>query len=280
MDFSSILSSYGINQSNYQNIQQDLQKYVDQCIQQAKQQANQQGIFEPEQNTPNLLNNPDIPQSPSREIYFKLAELQDQAQKDVLRSLEDFNNECIAHKEKVFATNHYEFDDQGNPVLGENGLPKLVEGAESSEQNKMRTAWESTTKDQQRKQHDAELEAYIKSTIEESQTLLGELRTTKDPERIKQIYERMGQLSQGEIDLRGRIYMEDLKSGMEGLPDVINGGNLTDFVDSRAQEVRNFAESTAQGVINSPEAQMIGAYQQKMAAYTASLWGQFGTQNP
>jgi hypothetical protein len=276
MDFSSLFSASGLNQGNYQTMYQNFQGQISQWVQQAKDQAQQQGIFDLGQNVPNLLNNQDIPQAPGREIYFKLAELEDQAQKAVLRELEDFNNECISHKEKVFASNHYEFDENGKPVLGDDGKPKLVEGAESADQNKLRTSWESQSKDEKRAKDDAELEAYVKSTIEESQSLLNELRSTKDPERIKQIYERMGQLSQGEIDMRGRIYLEDLKVGMEGLPDVINGGSLTDFVDQRVQQVKDFIGQTAQDVINSPEAQAIWAYQQKMASYTAGLWQQYG----
>ncbi len=205
--------------------------------------------------------------------------MEEQQKNNMLRGLSDFNNQCIAHKEKVFATWHYEFDENGNPVLDENGNPALYQGAESPNQTRMRSAWETQRKDTLRKQHDAELETYVYNTVAETQRLMAELRQTKDPERIKQIYQRLEQLSNGEIELRACIYMEDLKVGMEGLPDMLEGGSLLDFVDRRAQALRQSFESNAQEVANSPEAQMIKAYQEKMAAYAASLQGQYGYGN-
>lgn len=71
--------------------------------------------------------------------------------------------------------------------------------------------------------------------------------------------------------MRGRIYMEDLKVGMEGFPDLSKGGSLLDFVNKRAMELRQYFEASPKEVANSPEALMIKAYQEKMLAYANSL---------
>jgi hypothetical protein len=269
------LSNFYANAGAYQAAGQNFQTQLDQWVAQAKQQAQQQGFYGIGTQTANQAFNLNIPQAPSREIFVALANLEDDFQQSILKGLQDFNNQCIARKEKVFATNHYEFDANGSPVLGENGLPQLVEGAETADQYKLRTDWETKKKDDLGKQHDAELDAYIKNTVAESTQLMTEARKTTDPARIKQIYERLDQLSSGEIALRAQIYLEDLKVGMEGLPDVIGGGTLTDFVDNSAAALKNKIEADGQAVANSPEAQMIKAYYEKMLAYNTGLWSQF-----
>ncbi|MCD6310767.1 MAG: hypothetical protein J7M18_08615 [Candidatus Eremiobacteraeota bacterium] len=179
------------------------------------------GIFDPSTLIPGMGLAGDVPEPPPYEYYQSLFGIQKAHERDQKEFLFQAQADIIAKKERVFNKFHYEFNEEGNPIIDEEtGHPKLFEGGESAEQRGSRISWETRMKDELHERQEEEAGALQESSrirLEEAHEEYS--ANPSDPEALTKLHEATSQIHAEEDALKMQHAKENLLFSLEGLPD-------------------------------------------------------------
>jgi hypothetical protein len=210
----------------------------------------------------------DFPQPPGVQVYMDLNSIKTQHLKEQRQFAYDIHRDSEAKKAAVFSENHYQFDAAGNPVVDENGKPKLFEGPETSDLKKLRENWEK----QVMKDTENKLKEELAQLSEKSSSLIKEaysdISNALDPEKNRLLREQLMEIARQETELRQKQENELRKAIAGHLPDLDNpGSTIGSFIDDRTAQYKALIEGH-QAIENSSEpAQLINNYVRETQAF-------------
>jgi len=205
--------------------------------------------------------------------YYKLKDMQQRHGIEQGQWLESAKNDVDIKKQQVFEENHYQLDDQGKLMFGENGHPLLDKGAENADQKKVRLDWEKSEQDrltasysQQSKEVTAKLQKY-QMELQANPYLM------YDPKYRDEYVSKFAEVK-GQSELLDKQYFNDLtRSGLDFLPNPDDpegtmGGHLDKLGgDFAALQQRHQAEEAG-----SPEGQLLAKLSQQYTDYLGLLY--------
>lgn len=218
----------------------------------------------------------DQPVHPGMEAFQRFSQLQMSHQDQragVERGLEE---DLEFAKERLFANNHYQTDDNGALVMGDDGRPILVEGAENGGQRLQRLQWERAQKHQAEARNGAEAQAFRAR----SEQVLADLRAQGNNLDREQYLRTVEALTAEEQAMAARHHREVLGSTVQGLPDPeIAGRPLSARIDDGVAQLQQLQAQHTAVEMSTPEGQAIQAYMDQMNAFIAQQRQQLAAYN-
>lgn len=221
------------------------------------------GMIDPQSIVPGLGFGADnIPQPPSLQDTMELLQMYQGMQGNSESYLNGISQEALAKKEQVFQSNHYEFGEDGKPVLDEQtGKPKVVEGAEDMFGKFQRMNWENQLMQELDQKQGVEYANFEKTANTTIEGLYSDSSSMFDPKKMQARSDTIEGLEKQEKLLYVQQRQEKLQELMGHLPNPDKPGEkMSTFLNEGFTKYGEMAGNDENGIMNTEVGQKFQNY--------------------
>lgn len=242
------------------------------------------GMIDPQSIVPGLGFGADnLPQPPTLQDTMQLLQMYQGVQGNSESYLNGISQEALAKKEQVFQSYHYEFGEDGNPVLDEQtGKPKVVDGAEDMFGKFQRLNWENQLMDKLDQKQGTEFASFEESANSTMNALYADSSSMFDPAKMQQRTETIESLEKQEKLLYVSQRQEKLQELMGHLPNPDKPGEeMGAFLDQGFAKYGEMAANDENSIMNSEVGQKFQNYFEAVSQFIENqqkIWSAYNIE--
>jgi len=242
------------------------------------------GVIDPNSIVPGLGFGADnVPPPPTLEDTMALMGMYQNQQSNKEQYLTQLYNDALAKKEEVFKEYHYQFDDEGNPIIDkETGKPQVFEGAEDAFGKFQRHQWEQSVAQEMRDKHQQQFMDFEKQANKTILEINKDSTSIFDIEARRNRNEQIESLQKQEQQLLVDQKQEYLQAIMGHLPNPdAKGETLGQYIDQGFQDYNTMVETSENDIANSEAGQVFQNYFDEVSNFLSQqqqIWEAYNMQ--
>lgn len=242
------------------------------------------GMIDPNSIVPGLGFGADnVPMPPTLEDTMALMGMYQNQQANEEQHFNQMYNDVLAKKEEVFKENHYQYDEQGKPIMDEEtGKPQVFEGAEDAFGKFQRHQWEQSIAQEMGDKHQQEFTDFEKTANKIMLDINKNPGSMFDIQSRQNRNEQIESLQNQEHKLLVSQKQEYLQAIAGHLPNPDSKGEtMGQYIDQGFQDYTTMMDQSESDIANSDAGQTFQNYFDAVSNFLAQqqqIWDAYGME--